>query len=188
LRVYFLTAMFENKFGKAAKYYDEKGWHWMLPFDKPKLFDDYLAAERYAKNVAPSLYDETYSNIEISEADYYENVYECKVENDKITQLVDPLFVIEERYVSNVLSLTKQEPRAQFIEGLYRTDRKLNRWIYCGKGEAGVSTSQDPKPLVEEAYQKIETAKEIMVLKKYEKVEVAQVESILIFIKRFLKK
>lgn len=133
-RIFFLTALFENKYGTAKKYYKESGWHWMLNFDRPKAF----ATREEAEKEAFKLEQQDVGEIEIQEAIVYRSLWEHKIKWEDISQYVngfgEPQEVIKGmEYKSYYLfvSRNKQMETAQLLKGLYCLDRKKGEWIYC---------------------------------------------------------
>jgi hypothetical protein len=182
-KMYFLTAVFQNKFGKAIKYYDEKGWHWMLASDKPKLY----ATPDEAKAEASELSKDILSEISIREIPIYQNLWEHKIEGGKT---FSPQDVFHERIEGNnyiFLSFTPQSDQAKKIDGLYRIDRKNDQWIYGTKEAIKSDSTESPELLIKKSYQKLTEAKALMLIFDYPKTEIAKVEGVMVFVQRLLK-
>jgi len=182
-KMYFLTAVFQNKFGKAVKYYDEKGWHWMLASDKPKLYN----TPEEAKIEANELAKDILSEISIKELPIYHNLWEHKIEGGKT---FNPQDLFHERIEGKnyiFLSFTPQSNQAKKIDGLYRIDRENDQWIYGTKEAIQSDSSEIPETLIKKSYQKLTEAKALMLIFDYSKTEIAKVEGVMVFVQRLLK-
>jgi len=182
-KMYFLTAVFQNKFGKAVKYYDEKGWHWMLASDKPKLY----TTPEEAKAEANELAKDILSEISVKELPIYHNLWEHKLEGGKTFNPQDLFHERTEGKNYIFLSFTPQSNQAKKIDGLYRIDRENNQWIYGMKEILHINSSENPETLIQKSYQKLTEAKALMLIFDYSKNEIAKVEGVMVFVQRLLK-
>lgn len=191
---YFLTSLFQNKFGEAVKYYDEKGWHWMLSYDKPILFDTIEEANESAKTLNGDLMSE----ITIKEIKVYDNVYELVLEKEESidflenTTIEDVVFEREKRTEYILLSLKKLHEKSHLIEGLYLVDRKNDIWIYClltspkTKSENN-DIGANPQTLIALAFKKLEEARAVMQILDFNMGEIKKLEGVMMFVQRILK-
>lgn len=131
---FFLTAMFENKYGTAKKYYDGKGWHWMLNFDRPKMYETELEAVAEMDKLNQTELE----GVRINRVSVHKGLWEHKIKWEEVTEYVkkfgEPVDVVE--YIEQkkhylFLSPTEQMNCNQLIKGLYCLDRKNDIWIYC---------------------------------------------------------
>lgn len=180
--MFFLTAIFQNKFGKADKYYDEKGWHWMLASDKPKLYSTFEEAKKEANELAKDILSE----ITIKEIQIYEKIWEHKVNYEAEFEPSDILFSFDDREHYRFLSQTKQTEQAKLVKGLYRVDRIENIWIY-GVEQFSLTTSEHPDELIFQSYQKLQEAKALMQIFDFDKSQITKVDGVLLFVNRLLK-
>lgn len=174
--MYFLTAVFENKFGKADKYYDEKGWHWLLSSDKPILFN----STEEAKSLASELEKDLVSEIKIKEIQVYDSIFEHKIAENTGFIPRDIIFEIDDSENYVFLSKTKQLPNAQRILGLYRVDRKSNFWIYGSETIPSLNIDE----LIEQSYCSLSEAKKLMSSNNFPPNEIIKIDGVLLFVKR----
>lgn len=189
-KTYFLTAVFENKFGKAKKYFDGDSWHWMLNSDQPQM---YFSVEE-AKKKAYSLREEDLMDLSIKEVNLYEGVWEHKIPRENIQAFLrkngqprSVLFYQEQKKEYLFLSKEKQHEAAQCIEGLYCIDRKRDSWIYCVKNPLRTEkTDLTPDVLMFQAYEKVKEAKALMILFEEEIRLIEKTESLLLLMKKVI--
>lgn len=178
--MYFLTAIFENKFGKADKYYDEKGWHWMLSSDKPLLFESFEKAKEFSFKIE----DTPSSDINIKEINIYYDLWEHKIPDS------DPFIpknVLFEKEMTNgyiFLSLTKQKNNAKKVLGLYRVSKNPDTWIYGKEQNVEILEKIIPDELIYTSYKYLEKAKEILIESASNKGELLKIEGVMNFVKR----
>lgn len=200
--MYFLSAIFETKYGKAPKYYDDKGFHWMLAFDKPILFKTKEEAIEKAKTIFINDPDLA-SDIFVKDIAVYEDVWEHKLSEEELNHFSNEnglpenvLFEFSHGKYFIFLSHKKQVDKANHLDGLYRVDRANDVWIYgidkltnlfpeTVSEEGGIGMS--PKDLLKQAYEKMEEAKALMTLEDYPKEEITKVESVMVFLSRLIK-
>lgn len=188
-KTYFLTAVFENKFGKAKKYYDGDSWHWMLNSDKPELYESLEEAKKKARMLA----EEDLMDLSIKEVNVYEGVWEHKIQREDISSFLQKngqprqvIFYQEQKKQYVFLSKEKQIETPLLIEGLYCIDRKQDGWIYCVKRQQQPETkSMKPTDLIYHAYQKLTEAKAFLILLE-EAQKVEKVESLLLLMKKII--
>lgn len=193
-RIYFLTAYFENQFGKALKYYDGDSWHWMLNSDKPKIYKDEMVAKKDASVLSSKLEE----SANVYEVNYFVKMYEHKVLKDSsqyeeiINNRKDVSYEIEQRKEFIFLSTTKQTNESTIIDGLYCVNRKEKEWIYCGdeKLDSEIDKSSESEQgadlLIAQSHQKLEDAKAMMMIFGEEEGSIKKIESVITFVKRIM--
>lgn len=199
-KVYFLTAVFENKFGKAKKYFDGKDWHWMLNSDKPQLYETVQEATEKAQ----LLEQDDLMDLSIKEVNVYEEAWEHKISSDTIHEFLkkngqpkEVLFYQEHKKYYLFLSLKKQMEEASLIDGLYCVDRKTELWIYCTKKAPLLpkkKPSQEnvpfvhfdvkPEDLIVISYQKLKEVKALMILLEEKKSEIDKIDIMMMLMRK----
>lgn len=184
---YFLTALFQNKYGTALKYYDETGWHWMLPGDKPILFE----SEEEARPVAEKLEIDVIARVNINAIKIYQNIYETRItieEYNKMKEKIPNTDLIHEKIEGKYgyfLTVNPYHITAKYVDGLYPIDKKEEIWIY-GKIMNKTETF-DPDIHANECYHKLEEAKAKMTMFDNEKSEIQKLEGVLLFVRKIIK-
>jgi len=181
-KMFFLTAIFQNKFGKAKKYYDEKGWHWMLPSDKPKLYSTFESAKRDADELAKDILSE----IIITEITVYENLWEHKIELEIDFSPREIVFEKKEKGAHIFLSFQKQSESAKPVDGLFKIDQQNDTWIY-GQEKSHLSFDTNPEDLIVQSFFKLQEAKALMQIFDYDKSHINKVDGVMIFVGRLIK-
>jgi hypothetical protein len=187
---YFLTAVFQNKFGKAPKYFDEKGWHWMLNFDKPIMYETYEEAEADAEIHSKELA----SSVIIKETEVYLKVYEHRMKQEEAESILkdipaeEILFVINEGKNTIFLSHKQYFKDTKLIVGLYKIDKLNDIWIYCkDEVKSDNKDSFSPEQYIYLSYRKLEEAKALMQILGHENQEINQINGIMVFVEKLIK-
>lgn len=187
--MYFLTAMFQNKFGEAPKFYDQKGWHWMLETDKPILFQ----TEEEAKMVAKEQELEIASLVTVKEIKLYSGLYRHVVSQEKegfVPKDMEYSFLHGKNFI--FLSHTKQLENAKLVEGLCRADRIRDLWIYgTEKENSNESMGEEvkegtPEQLIFQAYKSLEESKALMLIFDTPQSEIVKLEGVMVFVKKLV--
>ena len=190
-KTYFLTAVFENKFGKAKKYYDGDSWHWMLNSDQPQMYETI----EEAKKKAYALRDDDLLDLSIKEVNVYEEVWEHKVPREQIQTFLQQngqpravIFYQEQKKEYLFLSKEKQLATATLVEGMYCIDRKQDGWICCVKKQSKTEKNKlTPDVLMFQAYEKIKEAKALMILFEEEVRLIEKTESLLLLMRKVIR-
>jgi hypothetical protein len=188
---YFLTALFQTKYGTSPKYYDDTGWHWLLPGDKPILF----GTIDEAKPKANELEVDVLSRVNINEIQVHDQLFETRYPLEDAIQ-----------YTSNIeknnIAYTKVEGKFGFIitfaatpfetnkkiEGLYPIDKREDHWIYVMPQKATTVVSDfDPNVMANHAYHKLEEAKAKMNLNGFPASDIQKLEGVMTFVSKIIK-